>query len=218
MRSSSSEPVQARLLDAAEELFCDRGFDDIGVRELAAAAVCNVALVNYYFGGKDKLYLEVWRRHLVDMRQGRLRSIERVMFESDGKPRLEDLLRSFANAFVEPLADHSRNRKFIRLMAREMIDPHLSENVFSKELIKPTMAALQEALMKACPGLDQSKSVLMILSVVGQLMHAVHVKTWFEQSSQEGVELPKLDLSEMVDHIVRFSAAGIRAYAEGQTE
>ncbi len=52
----------------------------------------------------------------------------------------------------------------------------------------------------------------MILSIVGQLMHAVAAKTMFEQSGKP--EVLKFDLSEIVEHIVAFSAAGIRAYAE----
>jgi len=220
LSNSADKPVQERLVDAAEELFCEHGFDETTVRDLAAAARCNVAAVNYYFGGKEKLYVEVWRRRLVLMRKARLTSIETVMSASDGKARLEDLLRASANAFVEPVVHPSKTRQFTRLMARELIDPHLPEDVFAKELIQPTMAALGEALIKTCPGLDRSKVVLVILSFIGQLMHMVHIKTWFEEVAQERMELPKLDLAEVVDHVVEFSAAGIRAYAKpnGQPE
>src|SRR5512136_2655411 len=84
--------VQDRLVGAAEELFCQRGYNETSVRDIAAIAGCNVASVNYYFGGKDNLYLEVWRRRLAFMRDTRLASIEKVMSAS-GEPRLEDLLR-----------------------------------------------------------------------------------------------------------------------------
>jgi len=216
--SDADRSVQDRLLEAAEELFSEHGFNNTSIRDIATVADCNIAAVNYYFGGKDKLYLEVWRRHLLIMRNTHIASIDKVMAQNGGKPRLEELLRSFANAFIEPLADKSRNRRFIRLMAREMIDPHLSENVFSTELMKPTMAALQEALIKACPELDRSRIVPITLSIIGQLMHAVHIKTWLEHVDQEGLDLLNLDLSEVVEHIVKFSAAGIQAYAERKME
>jgi len=70
--AGSDKPVQERLLDAAEELFCEHGFEGTSVRDIAAAAGCNIASVNYYFGGKEKLYLEVWRRHFNLMRQARI--------------------------------------------------------------------------------------------------------------------------------------------------
>jgi AcrR family transcriptional regulator len=208
--------VQGRLLDAAEELFCQHGFDATTIRDIATAAQCNVASVNYYFGSKEKLYAEVWRRHLLLMRDTRIASIETIMSQNYGKPRLEDLLTSYANAFVEPMVGQNRGRRFIKLMAREMIDQHLPHNLFFDEMIIPVMTAFQKALITTCPGLDESKAQLVILSIVGQLMHIVHATTMFEQV--DNPQLPKLDLTEAVNHVVRFSAAGIRAFAQEKAQ
>ena len=215
-KGGANKGVQDRLLDAAEELFCEHGFEGTSIRDLAAAAGCNIASVNYYFGGKDKLYEQVWRRHLLGMRDTRLASIEKVMSQRAGEPCLEELLRSFACAFVGPLVDESGGQRLLRLMAREMVDRHLPEDIFLEELIVPTMTALQEALVRTCPGLEKSKARLVILSVVGQLIQALHAKTLFEHT--DNPELPKFDLTELVNHVAAFSAAGIRAYAEGKTE
>jgi AcrR family transcriptional regulator len=214
--SGSNKSVQDRLLDVAEELFCEHGFEGTSIREIAAAADCNIASVNYYFGGKDKLYVEVWRRHLLGMRDARIASIDTVMSQSNGEPRLEDLLRSYANAFIEPLVDESKGRRFIKLMAREMVDRHLPPNMFLEEMIIPVMTVMQRALARTCPGLAESKAQLAILSIVGQLIYTVGAKTMFEQT--DNLELPKFDLTEVVNHIVKFSAAGIRACAEGETK
>src|SRR4030042_5621910 len=92
--------VQERLLDAAEELFCEHGFKGTSIRDIAASAGCNIASVNYYFGGKNNLYIEVWRRHLIPMRDTRIASIEKVMSQNQDRIKLEDLLRSFADTFV----------------------------------------------------------------------------------------------------------------------
>ena len=215
-KGGSDRPVQERLLDAAEELFCEHGFEGTSVRELAASANCNIASVNYYFGGKEKLYIEVWRRHLVQMRDARVASIDKIMSQSQAPPRLEELLTSFANAFIEPMADESRSRRLMKLMAREMIDQRLPGNMFVEEIVTPTMTAMQQALMKVCAGLDESKVPLVVSSIAGQLVHVIHIKAMFEQL--DSAEMPKFDLTEAVDHIVKFSAAGIRAYAEEKTE
>jgi len=129
---------------------------------------------------------------------------------------LEDLLGSYANAFVEPLVDAQIGRRFIKLMAREMVDQHLPQNIFLEEMIMPVMIALQQALTRICPGLDEASARLAILSVVGQLVQTVTAETMLEQSDRP--ELPKLELAEVVKHIVKFSAAGIRACAEGHKE
>jgi AcrR family transcriptional regulator len=213
--SGSDRPVHDRLLDTAEKLFSEHGFEGTSVRDIAGAAGCNIAAVNYYFGGKDKLYTEVWRRQLVQMRDARLNAIEQVMSESGGKPALEDLLRSFANAVVGPFRDESRSRQFMNLMAREMIDQHVPVNLLIDEVVKPTMGALRGVLLKACPGLEESRIPLLIVFLAGLLMHVVHIKAMFEQA--ESTEMLAFDLNEAVDQIVKFSAAGIRAYVNGKT-
>ena len=215
-KGGSDKPVRDRLLDAAEELFCEHGFEGASIRDIAASADCNIASVNYYFGGKEKLYIEVWRRHLVQMRDARIASIDKIMSQSQAPPRLEDLLRSYANAFIEPLVGESRGGRFIKLMAREMIDQHLPQNMFVEEMIIPVMTALQKALVKTCPGLQESEARLAILSIVGQLIHTVCAKAMFEWT--DNPDIPKFKLTEIVNHIVKFSAAGIRAYAEEKTE
>lgn len=211
MGAGSYKPVQERLLDSAERLFCERGFDKTGIRDLAREAGCNIAAVNYYFGGKEKLYVEVWRRNLRAMRDTRLASIERVMSQNGGPPCLEDLLRSFANAFIGPLIDESKGSRFIKLMAHEVIDRRLPGNIFFEELIKPTLGAFTAALLRICGDLEKSKVPLVIISFIGQLVQALHVQSMFEEI--EYPELPRLDLPQMVEHIVQFSAAGIRACA-----
>jgi AcrR family transcriptional regulator len=212
---SGEKGVQDRLMETAEDLFCNRGFNETSVRDIAAAADCNIASVNYYFGGKDNLYVEVWRRRLAQMRDIRLASIEKVM-SSDDRPRLENLLTSYANAFVEPLVDGGHSDRFLSLMAREMVDPHLPPEMFLKEMIVPVMGALGEALQRICPWLTDRQVRLVILSIVGQLIETVIAKGMFERADHP--EMPTVDLSEFVEHIVRFSAAGIRAYQNGAGE
>jgi len=202
--------VQDRLLRGAEQLFCERGFKETSVRDIAAAADCNVASINYYFGGKEKLYVAMWHRYFKILRETRLGSIEHVM-SSDVRPELEELLRSYAHSFIGPLVEGGHSCRFMNLMAREMIDPHLPRDMFLEEMAVPVMTALSQALQRICPWLGQSHVHLVILSIVGQLMHAVLAKEMFEQS--ERYDVPNLDLGEIVDHVVQFSAAGIRACA-----
>jgi len=210
----SDKDVQERLLDAAEGLFCENGFAGTSVREIAAAAKCNVASVSYYFGGKEKLYTEVWRRRILAVRDNQIVSIEKVM-SAKGNPSLEELLRSFAHAFIGSLVDKAKSGRLTKLMTREMLDRHLPPNMFVDEMINPTLGAMQKALAKTCPKLQESQVPLVVFSIIGQLIHAVRVKTMFEQSDRPN--LPIFDLAVMVDHIIKFSAAGIRACA-GETK
>lgn len=213
---SPAKGVRDRLLDAAEGLFSERGFAGTSVRDLAIAAGCNVASVNYYFGGKEKLYEEVWRRHLLSLRDSREASLDKVMSESGGDPSLEVILHSFAYAFIGPLVDKTGGRRIIRLMAREMIDPHLSSDMFGEEVIGPTLITMEKVLSRACPGLDESKVPLIIFSLVGQLLHTIRIRAMFQWTDDKAFAV--FEPAEVIDHIVAFSAAGIRAYAQEKTE
>jgi len=209
----SEKGVKDRLLDVAEGLFCKHGFKGTSIRDIAAAADCNVASVNYYFGSKEKLYEEVWRSFLIPMREARIASINKVMSRTDSQPNLEDLLKSFADTFVGSMVDANRASRLTKLMGREYIDSHLPANMFVNEIIKPTITAMHGALMKTCPDLDESKILPVIFSITGQLIHLIRIKTMFEQGGDD-LGLPIFDSDKTINHIVKFSAAGIRAYTD----
>lgn len=57
MHKVSNDPdVKVRLLQAAKRLFATQGYDGTSVRQICEAAGANVALVSYYFGGKENMF------------------------------------------------------------------------------------------------------------------------------------------------------------------
>jgi len=209
-----SKSSRDRLLDTAEELFAEKGFNSTSIREITAKSHSNIAAVNYHFGGKENLYSEVFRRRLIALRDIRLARIEKVMSQPMQKPTLKDLIQAFANAFIEPLIDHSSGRRFMKLMINEMSDPRLPKKMFADEIAGPTLNALGKGIAMVCPGLEQKKIMLSILSIIGQLLQAIHINEMFNLSDFIGATAPTLP--EMVDHIVDFSVAGIQAAITGK--
>ena len=59
------EDTRERILDEAEILFAGQGYHAVSVREITSAAQCNLAAVNYHFGNKHNLYLEVFRSRVI---------------------------------------------------------------------------------------------------------------------------------------------------------
>ena len=209
-KSKNGDNVQERLLDAAEKLFAEHGFDGVPVRDITSLANCNVAAINYHFGGKDKLYLEIMKSRMETLRQVRINSINEVM----KKPgtTLENLLRAFSWAFLNPLIDEESGGQLMKLMLREMLDPHLPPTIFFEEVIQPVMGVLVEALMKVCPGVERSRILLCIHSLIAQLLHTVHVKGMLAKLESGECEHPGLEA--LVDHIVEFTNIAIRGIAD----
>lgn len=58
MGSFSTEKIDKsrHLLEVAERLFAQHGYEAVSIRQLAAEAGMNVAMVSYYFGSKEKLF------------------------------------------------------------------------------------------------------------------------------------------------------------------
>jgi AcrR family transcriptional regulator len=62
---STATPVaRERLFDAAVRLFARRGYEAVGIREIAAAAGANIAAVNYYYKGKAGLLKVIVERYV----------------------------------------------------------------------------------------------------------------------------------------------------------
>ena len=56
-----SPDTKSRIIDAAEQLFMEHGFEATSLRSLTAAASVNLAAVNYHFGSKEELFQEIGR-------------------------------------------------------------------------------------------------------------------------------------------------------------
>jgi AcrR family transcriptional regulator len=52
------------ILDVAEKIFSDLGFDGASTRMISGEAGVNMAMLNYYFGSKEGLFLAVFERKI----------------------------------------------------------------------------------------------------------------------------------------------------------
>jgi AcrR family transcriptional regulator len=55
---------QLQIIDTAEQLFGDKGFDGTSVRDIAQKAGVNIAMISYYFGSKEKLLEAVFEKRV----------------------------------------------------------------------------------------------------------------------------------------------------------
>src|SRR5207253_96136 len=72
-----SAATQEKILDAAEALFMEHGFEATSLRQITAAAGVNLAAVNYHFGSKEELFQAVLTRRLDPMNQERVALLTR---------------------------------------------------------------------------------------------------------------------------------------------
>ena len=59
---------QVQIIETAERLFAERGFDGTSVRDIADVAGINVAMISYYFGSKEKLMEALFEYRVGDIK------------------------------------------------------------------------------------------------------------------------------------------------------
>jgi len=100
------------IINKAMELFALKGFEGTSIRDLAAAAEVNVAMINYYFGSKEKLF-----ESLVESKAASTRgSLEELA--KDKKLNSLEKIDRIIDAYVERLFTH---RQFHRVIQQELI-------------------------------------------------------------------------------------------------
>src|SRR5512140_1906730 len=104
IRQQHARPQQAkpehetrtRILDAAEELFMQHGFEGTSMRLLTGKAGVNLAAVNYHFGSKHALIEAVFRRRLDPMNAARIAELDKLEADCAGRPSTpEAIIRAF---------------------------------------------------------------------------------------------------------------------------
>ena len=209
-QETQKEDVRNRILDVAEALFCERGFEGVSVRELTAAAGCNLAAVNYYFGGKDKLYAEMFRRQFEMMIQRNLGIIERVMAQPDVS--LEVLLRAVMEPVIRRVIENETGGKVLRLLVREILNRRIDRQTLSADMKGRLFDRLGRAILQLVPEIEPDKILLVVLSFDGAMLHPFLFMDFYQES------MPDLTVDDLLDHMVRFVAAGIRGYANPNGE
>src|SRR5436189_679999 len=125
--SDSRAPLatKARILDTAEALFMEHGFEATSLRQLTTAASVNLAAVNYHFGSKEELFQAVLTRRLDPMNQERIELLEKVERDAGGRPlSCEKILFAMLIPALKLARDEKRGGKdFLRLVGRAYADP-----------------------------------------------------------------------------------------------
>ncbi len=122
---NKSDQTRGRILEAALEIFREKGFAATTMREVAAAAEMATGAAYYHFASKEALVLAFYDRARAEM--------EPLLSEALTSPKkLEDRLRAM---IAVKLAYFSPNRKFLGALLRSTADPGNPLSPFSAETV-----------------------------------------------------------------------------------
>jgi len=109
--------VPNMILDAAEVLFSESGFDAVSFREIARAAGVSLSAINYHFGSKEGLLREVFARRAADLVERRAEQLSALPRQENGALPLVGIIDAFVRPALE-VARGDRNDLFNRMLAR----------------------------------------------------------------------------------------------------
>lgn len=164
-----------RILDAAERLFVEHGFDGTSMRMITSAASANLAAVNYHFGTKDALVQAVFRRRLTALNQQRAAELGRLEAEAGGAPiKPSRIVEAFFGTALRMAADTEHGgRTFMRLLARTYTEPNAFVREFLAEDYAEVMDRYLDALFAALPDVPRAEILWRFHFMTGAMAFAI---------------------------------------------
>jgi AcrR family transcriptional regulator len=162
----AADDMRTRILNAAGPIFAEKGYEAATVREICQKAAVNLASVNYYFGGKESLYLEA------------ITAAHPAKFGPQGRPqwpegtRPETKLRDFIHSFLTNLLGQKTGSWQEQLIMREILDPSPACREMMRKHLRLRFDLLQEILDEILPiATPPHKRHQIGLSIIGQCVH-----------------------------------------------
>jgi AcrR family transcriptional regulator len=210
----TSQDTKSRILDVAEQLFMEHGFEATSLRQLTSSAGVNLAAVNYHFGTKEELFQAVLTRRLDPMNQERIDLLVRLEREGGGKAlTCERILGAMLVPALRVARDERRGgTNFLRLLGRAYADPAPFIRHFLSAQYADMIGRYKEAFHRALPHLSRQELTWRLHFVMGALSYTLAGTDALRLFSQMA-PAEKDDDELLIQRLAPFLVAGLKAPA-----
>lgn len=187
------------LLDTAERLFAEKGYDGVPIRELVDEAQVNLGALHYYWGSKAALFEATWKRRMEPLSLQRQRRLDQLEAEYVDRPiPIVKIIRIWLEVGLEVNAEGGEpSKNFQRLYGRALTDPSPVVQRVVRSQLGGTSQRLVELLRRACPELSDTELYWRVHALLGAVLWAHigqdHLRgvNWHEidTAPKEGVEI-----------------------------
>ncbi len=198
-----------KILDVAEALFAEHGFNDTSLRSITSKAGVNLASVNYHFGDKKTLVRAVLNRYLEAFMPALQDSL--ITLNLNKTYTMADVFEALRSP-LGALNDVRPNgtSRFMLLIGRGYTDVQGHLRWFITTRYQEALSLFTESVMKANPKLDQETLFWRLHFTLGTCVFTM-------ASSQALAEIAESDFgtqvqaNTMIDQLIPFLAAGVAA-------
>lgn len=209
--------TREQILKAAWDLFAERGFEDVSVRDVTNAAGVNLASVSYHFGGKEGLIQETVKLCMNPINEYRINLLKKAIEEHGSAENvpLETIMNALMRPAVMPEECGVRSGLMLRLVARYLIESDYNIPSVSRNLYTDVFQTFAMALKAHFPKLTGPQLVKRIVFASGAVIYYHGVGKLAMQLSAGGHGDPQeIDREAMLAEVIDFSIYGFGGQPE----
>lgn len=199
--------TRTQLLDAAELIFADHGYDGTSLRDIAEAGGLHLALSTYHFGTKERLFDEVVHRRATELEQIRLANLASI--DPSAQPPA-DTVRLLIRAYTEPMIEARYGKSaqwqaYVRLMAGLVNNPRWAPTI--QKHYDPCARTYVQRWREVLPHADTNSLLnaysFMVVTMLYVCSNTNRFGKWKRKTPSRGEEV-----RAMTDDFVQFVHAG----------
>lgn len=222
MKAKDLKPVadtRERILDAAERLFMEHGYDGTSMRMITGEAGVNLAAVNYHFGSKEVLMQEVFRRRLGWLNRERTAALDALEAEAGDAPvKPSRIIIAFFGAALRMAEEQGEGgRIFLRLLGRTLTEPSTFIKAFLAEENSGVLERYKAALFRALPGVPKAEIAWRLHFMLGAMGFAIAGTDALAIGINTEIDDPDA-ARRLMPRLMSFLLGGLRAPLPGDDE
>ncbi|WP_421941799.1 TetR/AcrR family transcriptional regulator [Pedobacter sp.] len=165
MKTEKIDKRQA-ILEAAEKLFCETGYEGTSTRQIAKESGANMAMINYYFGSKEGVFLEIMNDRIASF-GSQLRIINEDKISSIEK--LHRVIEGYVNRILSNTAFHKMMHRELSLTQR----PEMYDKI--KDAMSQNMLVIEKIITDGIEegSFNQVDVRMVIGTIMGTISHIV---------------------------------------------
>jgi AcrR family transcriptional regulator len=200
--------LRSRILDCAEKLFADHGFDGTSIRDIAGMADVQVALVGYHFGSKEELLDSVLVRRATVCHEERMAFLEGAQRRyGDRSIPVGELFDGYAACFLSRTARRDAGWKNYARLVANLANTAQWSSLISKHYDAAARAYLRE-FERSCPDADSEAVHQAFFFMIAVMLAACSRPGRIERLS--GQRFKSGDVSHLSRSVSLFGEGGFR--------
>ncbi|MBC6412201.1 MAG: TetR/AcrR family transcriptional regulator [Hyphomonadaceae bacterium] len=200
-----------KILDAAEALFAERGYDGVTLRQIAALAAVDVALTNYHFGTKKDLFTTVFHRRAAILNKVRDEALTACL-NTKVPATLEDIVEAYLRPLGEIQASADKGWKHYLSLVAWVNNSTEWGREFMTDNFNPFVSKFIDALKTTLPNADEQALYWGYHYMSGALTLTFADTRRLDTLS--GGKASSSDITVGYKHMIPFIAAGFRAICD----